>query len=140
VICNAVDDTVPPPPIQTTDRNALVTHLKSILRPNNHVFFWVKINDDVYFIEKYKSRYATDNGYAPITMTCFSNEENFYFNADNFVEFKQNFKQLIRYVRGYVIVQTGINEYDHPSYDEILQIGNKFSLTEGISDAKVFKI
>ena len=142
VICKNIDDTIPQTLVQSTERLALMRYLKDILKENKNTFFWIKINDDLYFTERYKSRYARDNGYALITMTNFSAEENEFFNADSLLEFRREFKFLIRNVRGYAVVQTGLQNHNdiHPEVDEILRIGNLFSLTEGLSDSKVFKI
>ena len=101
---------------------------------NKNTFIWVKINDDIYFIEKYGSRYAIEHGYASITMSNFSGDFDF-FNADNLLDFKRQFKYLIRDVRGYAVVQSGIKTYTHP-IDDIPEI----ALTEGLSNSKVFKI
>lgn len=140
VVCKSVDDTVPPPPIQITDRMLLLRYLIDILRPNANTFFWIKINDDVHFIERYKRSYARENGKFFITMSNYSSEENIFFNSENLPDFVRQFKHLIRNVSGYIIVQLGFENYDHPDVDEILRIGNQLSLTEGLSNAKVFKI
>ena len=75
-------------------------------------------------------------------MSDFTSEENIFFNADNLQEFSREFKHLTRTISGYVIVQLGVHQHNdlHPLENEILRIGNQFSLTEGLSNLKVLPL
>ena len=137
VICKTQDDTFVP---RRNDRKALFRHLRNLLVPN-HAFFWIKINDEVFFIEKYPTEYAQENGVAVITISNYTSEENIYFNSETWEEFFTQFKDFIRNLTGIVMVQTGLGFHEHLEQDDIVALDdNEWALTEGLSNTAVYRI